>query len=102
VIIAINVSQFLLMISMDLYCTFDPEVSKVFPSFIPGRRAFENLGTFLKITLPSALMQGLRWWALEFTLFFAGMLGTPSTSATSITLNCWLVIVSITFGLTST
>jgi len=95
VTIANCTSQMLLMLAIDLYCYLDPEVSQAFPSFQTARRAFENLGTFLKITFPSALMQGMRYWAMELTIFISGMLDTPSTSAASVILSTWFALSSI-------
>jgi len=74
VAIVTNLAQFLMMVILNLYCTFNEEIAKTFPGFLPDRRLFDNLWPFVKAGIPGTIMDGLRWWAIEIIVLVAGML----------------------------
>mmetsp|Transcript_18621 Transcript_18621/g.25094 ORF Transcript_18621/g.25094 Transcript_18621/m.25094 type:complete len:87 (-) Transcript_18621:653-913(-) len=60
------------------------------------------MGTFLKLTIPGAVMQASYWWAQEMIIFQSGMVDIPSTSAACLILILQFLLDNLEFGLAST
>mmetsp|Transcript_19020 Transcript_19020/g.22449 ORF Transcript_19020/g.22449 Transcript_19020/m.22449 type:complete len:89 (+) Transcript_19020:151-417(+) len=57
---ATTISQFGMMMAIEYHCNKSPSMQKTYPGFWPDRRAFENMGAFLKVTVPGAFLQSFR------------------------------------------
>ena len=58
----------------------------------PDKRSFQNLGFYLKIGVPGALLTCFEWWAFEVLAFFAGMISITALGAHILTYQ-WSVLV---------
>ena len=47
----------------------------------PDKRSFQNLGFYLKIGVPGALLTCYEWWAFEILTIFAGMISITALGA---------------------
>jgi len=48
---------------------------------LPDSRAFRNIGTYLAISVPGALMCCFEWWCFEILAIFAGLISIESLAA---------------------
>ncbi|KAK9707094.1 hypothetical protein RND81_07G172300 [Saponaria officinalis] len=100
--LANDVSYFVNAGFLALYVVFSPACSQTWTGF--SKDAFNELGSFLKLAVPSTLMVCLEYASLELVVLLSGLLPNPKleTSVLSISLNtCWLVYM-VSFGLGGT
>mmetsp|Transcript_2801 Transcript_2801/g.3361 ORF Transcript_2801/g.3361 Transcript_2801/m.3361 type:complete len:132 (+) Transcript_2801:314-709(+) len=82
-----NASILLMLTGFELYSYLNSSIKRTYPGFLPDRRAFSNLGAFLKVVVPVSLSLVLRWWALELTIIFAGLFDATTVNSALITVN---------------
>lgn len=46
-----------------------------------SKETFENWPTFIKLGIPTTALLCLEWWAFEFIIMFAGVLGVTELAA---------------------
>ncbi|KAL2558909.1 MATE efflux family protein [Forsythia ovata] len=94
------ISYWINVLLLALYIKFSPACSKTFLGF--SREAFDNLLSFLKLAIPSAIMICFEYWSFEMVVLLSGLLPNPKleTSVLSISLNtCWMVyMISVGLG----
>ena len=64
----------------------------------PDSRTFMNLGSFLKIGIPGALMLCFEWWVFELLAIFSGLMGVAPLAAEVIVINVVTFIFMIPLG----
>ncbi|OMO51516.1 Multi antimicrobial extrusion protein [Corchorus olitorius] len=82
-----------------LYVKFSPSCAKTWAGF--SKEAFQNIVTFLRLAIPSAIMVCLEMWSFEMMVLLSGLLPNPQlqTSVLSVCLNTAGTVWMIPFGL---
>ncbi|PKI69401.1 hypothetical protein CRG98_010199 [Punica granatum] len=82
------------------YVKFSPACSKTWTGF--SREALQDILSFIKLAVPSAIMICFEYWSFEMVVLLSGLLPNPKlqTSVLSISLNtCWMVyMISVGLG----
>ncbi|GMN46328.1 hypothetical protein TIFTF001_015506 [Ficus carica] len=97
--LALSISYWINVIFLALYIKFSSSCAKTWTGF--SREAFQNILTFLRLAIPSAVMVCLEMWSFEMIVLLSGLLPNPEleTSVLSITLNTAATVWMIPFGL---
>jgi multidrug resistance protein, MATE family len=66
------------------------------------RETFKGWLRFLKLAVPSTLMQCFEWWAYEVLAIFAGILGTIQLAAHVAVINVCALIFMVPLGIQMT
>nr|QJD20792.1 multidrug and toxic compound extrusion 2 [Datisca glomerata] len=99
--LASAISYWINVLLMAFYVRFSSSCSASWTGF--SKEALENIITFLRLAIPSAVMVCLEMWSFELMVLLAGFLPNPQleTSVLSICLNTAAVFWMIPFGLSS-
>ncbi|KAI3726989.1 hypothetical protein L1987_66796 [Smallanthus sonchifolius] len=83
---------------LSVYIKFSPDFEKTWTGFC--KEGVTNLGEFLVLSIPSALMVCLEYWSYEFLVLMSGLLPNPKleTSMMSVSLTTSSVIFRIPYG----
>ena len=95
--LATNITYFINMIGLELYCCISESVKQTYIGR-PDRRVFLNIGTFLALSIPSALMTCFEWWCFEILAIFAGLIDIESLAAQVICVNILSLIYMLPLG----
>ncbi|XP_074316582.1 protein DETOXIFICATION 16-like [Silene latifolia] len=97
--LAMGISYWINVILLALYVKFSSSCVKTWTGF--SSEAFQQLLTFVRLSIPSACMVCLEAWSFEFMVLAAGLLPNPTleTSVLSISLNTASTVWMIPFGL---
>ncbi|MED6124811.1 Protein DETOXIFICATION 16 [Stylosanthes scabra] len=97
--IANSVSYWINVFLLSLYVKFSPSCARTWSGF--SKEAFQNIPSFLRLAIPSAVMVCLEMWSFEMMVLLSGLLPNPQleTSVLSICLNTASTIWMIPFGL---
>jgi MATE family multidrug resistance protein len=79
-----------------LFCLSMTDLKESF--FFFTSETFHNLGEYLKIGFPSAMMLCLEWGGLESLIIIAGFISVNASAVQVIALNSFLVIMMIPIG----
>ncbi|CAH1423276.1 unnamed protein product [Lactuca virosa] len=92
------VSYWINVLILSIYIKFSPAFEKTWMGFC--KEGVTNLGDFLVLSIPSALMVCLEYWSYEFLVFMSGLLPNPKleTSMMSVSLTTSSVIFRIPYG----
>ncbi|KAI3499472.1 hypothetical protein L1887_35273 [Cichorium endivia] len=92
------VSYWINVLILSFYIKFSPAFEKTWTGFC--KEGMANLGEFLLLSIPSALMVCLEYWSYEFLVFMSGLLPNPKleTSMMSVSLTTSSVIFRIPYG----
>ncbi|KAK9066458.1 hypothetical protein SSX86_013780 [Deinandra increscens subsp. villosa] len=92
------VSYWTNVLVLTVYIKFSPDFEKTWTGFC--KEGVTNLGEFLVLSIPSALMVCLEYWSYEFLVFMSGLLPNPKleTSMMSVSLTTSSVIFRIPYG----
>lgn len=96
VALATCLTLFLNFSIVTIYSKRDKDVSKSF--FFFTKESFEELGSYLKIGIPSCAMLCLEWWSFEVLAIMAGYISVESTAAHVICLNTHVVVIMLPLG----
>jgi MATE family multidrug resistance protein len=88
--IATNVTYVLNFTLQELWVARSETMQKTYS--YPDKRSFQNLGFYLKIGVPGALLTCYEWWAFEILTIFAGMISTTALGA-HIIIYQWSILV---------
>ncbi|XP_076934495.1 protein DETOXIFICATION 16-like [Bidens hawaiensis] len=99
--LACAVSYWTNVLALSIYIKFSSDFEKTWTGFC--KEGVTNLGEFLVLSIPSALMVCLEYWSYEFLVFMSGLLPNPKleTSMMSVSLTTSAVIFRIPYGLGS-
>ncbi|GAA0186784.1 transporter [Lithospermum erythrorhizon] len=99
--IANSISYWVNCLLLALYIKFSSDFSNTWKGF--SKEAFQNIPTFMRLAIPSAVMVCLEMWSFEMMVLLAGLLPNPQleTSVLSICLSTAGTIWMIPFGLSS-
>lgn len=67
----------------------------------PSTKTFEDLGEFLYMGIPSALMIGLEWWAFEVMTIMSGWIGVSEQAANIVLMNIAAFLFCLPMGMNS-
>ena len=95
--IATNITYILNMVALEVYCNFSETVKHTY-QFLPDRRTVQNVGSYMAISLPSALMICFEWWAWEILALFAGLISVEALAAQVIGVNFIALIFEVPLG----
>ncbi|KAF8022560.1 hypothetical protein BT93_F0159 [Corymbia citriodora subsp. variegata] len=97
--LANSISYWLNVLLLVIYVKFSSSCSKTWTGF--SKEAFHNILTFLRLSIPSAVMVCLEMWSFEMMVLLSGLLPDPTleTSVLSISLNTAATVWMIPFGL---
>ncbi|MBA0714220.1 hypothetical protein Golax_013205 [Gossypium laxum] len=97
--LANSISNWFNVLLLVLYVKLSPSCAKTWTGF--SKEAFQNIFTFLRLAIPSAIMVCLEMWSFEMMVLLSGLLPNPKlqTSALSICLNTAATVWMIPFGL---
>ncbi|KAM1026524.1 hypothetical protein ACFX15_038814 [Malus domestica] len=99
--LAISISFWINVLLLALYVKFSSSCAKTWTGF--SKEAFQNVTTFIRLAVPSAVMVCLEMWSFEMIVLLSGLLPNPEleTSVLSISLNTAAMVWMIPFGLSS-
>ncbi|QHO43187.1 Protein DETOXIFICATION [Arachis hypogaea] len=97
--IANSISYWINVLLLSLYVKFSPSCARTWSGF--SKEAFQNIPSFLRLAIPSAVMVCLEMWSFEMMVLLSGLLPNPQleTSVLSICLNTAAAVWMIPFGL---
>ncbi|KAG0612798.1 hypothetical protein M758_6G052700 [Ceratodon purpureus] len=97
--IASSMSNWLNAIVLALYVKYSPSCRRTWSPF--SREAFNDLSSFFKLAIPSAVMICLEYWSFEALVLLSGLLPNPQleTSTLSICLTSTALLYMIPFGI---
>ena len=94
--IATMITDFLNFALTTLYCMWNKEVKRSF--FFFTKDSFRDLGSYLRVGIPSLTMVCLEWWSFEVLAFMAGHISLQATAAHVVVLNTHVVIIMVPLG----
>ncbi|KAJ7975180.1 Protein DETOXIFICATION [Quillaja saponaria] len=96
--LANNISYWLNVLLMALYVKFSSSCANTGTGF--SKEALQNILTFLRLAVPSAVMVCMEMWSFEMMVLLAGLLPNPKleTSVLYISLNTTAIVWMIPFG----
>ncbi|KAL6183250.1 hypothetical protein ACLB2K_044661 [Fragaria x ananassa] len=99
--LANSISYWINVLLLVLYVRFSSTCAKTWTGL--SKEAFQNVATFLRLAIPSAVMVCLEMWSFELIVLLSGLLPNPKleTSVLSISLNTAAMVWMIPFGLSS-
>ncbi|KAL6178197.1 hypothetical protein ACLB2K_049716 [Fragaria x ananassa] len=99
--LANSISYWINVLLLVLYVRFSSTCAKTWTGL--SKEAFQNVATFLRLAIPSAVMVCLEMWSFELIVLLSGLLPNPEleTSVLSISLNTAAMVWMIPFGLSS-
>ncbi|KAJ4838978.1 Protein DETOXIFICATION 16 [Turnera subulata] len=97
--LANNFSYWITVLLLAIYVKFSPSCAKTWTGF--SKEALNNILTFFRLAIPSAVMVCLEMWSFEMMVLLSGLLPNPQleTSVLSICLNTAATVWMIPFGL---
>ncbi|GMN46325.1 hypothetical protein TIFTF001_015499 [Ficus carica] len=97
--VANSISYWINVLLFYLYVKFSSSCAKTWTGF--SKEAFENILSFVRLAIPSAVMVCLEMWSFEMVVLLSGLLPNPKleTSVLSISLNTASTVWMIPFGL---
>lgn len=97
--IASSFSNWVNVIVLALYVRFSPSCKRTWTAF--SMEAFNDLSSFFKLAIPSAVMICLEYWSFEALVLLSGLLPNPQleTSTLSICLTSTALLYMIPFGI---
>ncbi|GLT28860.1 hypothetical protein SLA2020_037640 [Shorea laevis] len=96
--VASSLSTWLNVAIIGLYIKFSPACKR---TRVPlSKEAFQNIGKFFRLGIPSAIMICLKWWSVELLILLSGLLPNPKleTSVLSICLTISTLHFTIAYG----
>ncbi|KAI3908496.1 hypothetical protein MKX01_009298 [Papaver californicum] len=96
---ATSISYWFNVMFLGLYIKYSPSCKS---TRVPlAKEAFQGIGEFLSLAVPSAIMVCLQWWSFEFMILLSGLLPNPQleTSVLSICLTSITLLYMIPFGI---
>ncbi|XP_050376052.1 protein DETOXIFICATION 16-like [Argentina anserina] len=99
--LANSISYWINVLFLVIYIRFSSACAKTWTGL--SKEAFQNVLTFLRLAIPSAVMVCLEMWSFELIVLLSGLLPKPEleTSVLSISLNTAAMVWMIPFGLSS-
>ncbi|KAI3879390.1 hypothetical protein MKW92_000965 [Papaver armeniacum] len=96
---ASSISYWFNVMFLALYVKYSPSCKSTRVAL--PKEAFQGIGEFLSLAVPSAIMLCLQWWSFEFMILLSGLLPNPQleTSMLSICLTGIQLLYMIPFGL---
>ena len=88
---ATNITYIGNMIIIDIWCLTNPSIRKSWA--LPNWKMFNDLGEYLKISIPGACMLCFEWWVFELLAIFCGLMSVEALAAEVVIVN----IVSFIF-----
>ena len=77
--IATSVSNMFILVGMLIYTKALSELKEA--SQWPNKRTFSDIGEYLKLGIPSALMLCMEWWSFYIMILIAGKIGDKDDHA---------------------
>ncbi|KAJ7560436.1 hypothetical protein O6H91_04G130200 [Diphasiastrum complanatum] len=99
--ISLGISNWLTVVLLASYVKFSPRCKTTWTSF--SREAYNGLGSFFKLAIPSAVMLCLEIWSFQVLVILSGLLPDPQlqTSTFTICLTNLIFMYMVPFGLSA-
>ena len=94
---ATNITYILNFILIEITCCFKGSLKDTYQGW-PDRRAFRNIGEYLKIGIPGACMLCFEWWCFELLAIFSGLMSVEALAAEVIIVNMVALIFMVPLG----
>ncbi|KAF8369929.1 hypothetical protein HHK36_032041 [Tetracentron sinense] len=97
--LAIGLSYWLNVIILVIYMKYSSSCEK---TRVPlSKEAFQGIGEFFHLAIPSAVMSCLQWWSFELLILLSGLLPNPEleTSVLSVCLTTISFLYTIPYGI---
>ncbi|WJZ98873.1 hypothetical protein VitviT2T_017368 [Vitis vinifera] len=93
------ISYWINVLLLAIYVRISPSCKKTWTGF--SKEALHDVLKFLKLAIPSAIMQCLQVWSVEMMVLLSGLLPNPKleTSVLSISLNIYAILYMIFLGI---
>ena len=95
--IAASISNFIIYICLLQYSAMIPEIQDAIQW--PNKRAFRDIGQYLALGIPSALMLCLEWWAFEVMTLITGYIGVDEQASQVIIINIVAIMYMVSLGI---
>ena len=83
--LATNITYIANMVICDIWCYSNPSIRKTYTK--PDMRMFNDIGTYLKISIPGACMLCFEWWVFELLAIFSGLMSVEALAAEVVIVN---------------
>jgi len=96
--VAINVTYILNFTIQELYVhVYKRKFFEQYSAVLLSPETFRDWLTFIKLAVPTTSLMCLEWWAFEFILMFAGVLGVKELAAqvAVMNINCLVFMFSL-------
>ncbi|KAJ7535560.1 hypothetical protein O6H91_12G038800 [Diphasiastrum complanatum] len=99
--LSLGISNWLTVALLAAYVKFSPRCKKTWTSF--SREAYNDLGSFFKLAIPSAVMLCLEIWSFQVLVILSGLLPDPQlqTSTFTICLTNLIFMYMVPFSLSA-
>ncbi|KAJ7559509.1 hypothetical protein O6H91_04G088500 [Diphasiastrum complanatum] len=99
--ISLGISNWLAVVLLASYVKFSPRCKTTWTSF--SREAYNGMGSFIKLAIPSAVMLCLEIWSFQVLVILSGLLPDPQlqTSTFTICLTNLVFMYMVPFGLSA-
>lgn len=96
---AVSICDWVEVTVLGLYIKFSPSCEKTRAPFT--WEAFQGIGSFMRLAVPSALMVCLEWWSYELLVLLSGMLPNAAleTSVLSICISTVILVYNLPYGI---
>lgn len=97
--LAVSICDWVEITVLGLYIKFSPSCEKTRAPFT--WEAFQGIGSFMRLAVPSALMICLEWWSYELLVLLSGILPNPAleTSVLSISISTVVLVYNLPYGM---
>ncbi|OEL20673.1 Protein DETOXIFICATION 14 [Dichanthelium oligosanthes] len=97
--LAVSICDWVEVMVLGLYIMFSPSCEKTRAPLT--WEAFQGIGNFMRLAVPSALMICLEWWSYELLVLLSGILPNPAleTSVLSICISTVVLVYNLPYGI---
>jgi multidrug resistance protein, MATE family len=94
--LATNITYILNMVIQDFWIYKDTALRRSFR--MPNNTIFQEIGSYLKIGIPGAMMLCFEWWCFELLAIFSGLMSVEALAAEIIVVNIVTFIFMVPLG----
>ncbi|TVU33745.1 hypothetical protein EJB05_15549, partial [Eragrostis curvula] len=97
--LSVSICDWVEVTVLGLYIKYSPSCEKTRAPFT--WEAFKEIGSFMRLAVPSAVMLCLEWWSYELLVLLSGILPNPAleTSVLSICISTVVLVYNLPFGI---
>ena len=94
--LASNITYIGNMLITDIWCYSNSSIRKTYTK--PDMRMFNDVGSYLKISIPGACMLCFEWWVFELLAIFSGLMSVEALAAEVVVVNIVAFIFMMPLG----